>query len=167
MNDLTLAPVPACAVAEPAEYLSFRLGDEEYGIGILQVQEIRSYEPPAALPHPSSVLRGVIDLRGVITPLLDLRLAFGQAAPCTALTGVIVLNLDGRAVGVVVDSVSDVLELGPEHIRPAPRLRAPGFDASFVTGIASVKQRMLILMDLARLLANPALGLAGVLPAAA
>ncbi|MBI3347514.1 MAG: chemotaxis protein CheW [Burkholderiales bacterium] len=169
MDDLTLAsaPAPASAVAEPAEYLSFRLGDEEYGIGILQVQEIRSYEAPTAIANAPAVMRGVIDLRGVITPILDLRLAFGQAAPCTAQTGVIVLNLGGRVAGVVVDSVSDVLELGPQHIRPAPRLRAPGFDTSFVTGIASVQQRMLILMDIARLLDNPALGLAGALPASA
>lgn len=166
MNDLPLAPAPApaSAMAEPAEYLSFRLGDEEYGIGILQVQEIRSYEEPTKIANAPAVLRGVIDLRGVITPIVDLRLAFNQAAPCTGMTGVIVLNLGGRVVGIVVDAVSDVVELGPADIRPAPRLSAPGFDASFVTGIATLPQRLLILMDIARLLDNPALGLAGMLP---
>lgn len=160
MNDLTMAPPQAPETAAPAEYLSFRLGDEEYGIAIRQVQEIRSYEAPTAMAGAPAALRGVLDLRGVVTPIVDLRLAFGQAAPCTPTTGVIVLNLDGRVVGVVVDAVSDVLELGPQHIRPAPRLSAPGFDTSFVTGIASVQQRMLILMDIERLLDNPALGLA-------
>lgn len=166
MNELTVAPAPApaAALAAPAEYLSFRLGDEEYGIGILQVQEIRSYEEPVGLPNAPDVLRGVLDLRGVVTPVVDLRLAFGQAAPITALTGVIVLNLGTRVVGVVVDAVSDVLELGPEHIRPAPRLHSPGFDTSFITGIATLRERMLILMDIARLLDNPALGLADALP---
>ena len=168
MNELTVAPAPApaAALAEPAEYLSFRLGDEEYGIGIRQVQEIRSYEEPTGIPNAPAALRGMLDLRGVITPIVDLRLAFSQAAPCTPLTGVIVLNLGTRVVGVVVDSVSDVLELTPEHIRPAPRLRAPGFDTSFVTGIATVQQRMLILMDIERLLDNPALGLSSTLPSA-
>lgn len=160
MSDLTLAPEPAPALAEPAEYLSFRLGDEEYGIGIRQVQEIRSWEAPVGIPNAPAALRGMLDLRGVITPIVDLRLAFGQAAPCTPLTGVIVLNLAGRVVGVVVDSVSDVLRLTAAHIRPAPRLRSPGFDTGFVTGIATVQQRMLILMDIGRLLDNPALGLA-------
>jgi purine-binding chemotaxis protein CheW len=169
MNELTVAPAlaPAAALAEPAEYLSFRLGDEEYGIGILQVQEIRSYEPPVGIANTPAVLRGVIDLRGVITPVVDLRLAFGQSAPCLPTTGVIVLNLGARVVGVVVDSVSDVLELGPQHIHPAPQLRSPGFDTRFITGIATVRQRMLILVDIERLLDNPALGLASTLPATA
>ncbi|MFG6485153.1 chemotaxis protein CheW [Roseateles sp. BYS78W] len=167
MNELTVATEPTAALAEPAEYLSFRLGDEEYGIGILQVQEIRSYEEPTKIANAPAVLRGVIDLRGVITPIVDLRLAFNQPAPCTGLTGVIVLNLGGRVVGIVVDAVSDVVELGAEQIRPAPRLSAPGFDTSFVTGIATLQQRLLILMDIARLLDNPALGLAGAMPSAA
>jgi len=159
MNDLTLVQAPAPQTAAPAEYLSFRLGDEEYGIAIRQVQEIRSWEEPATIAGAPAAMRGVLDLRGVVTPIVDLRLAFGQSTSCTPTTGVIVLNFGIRVVGVVVDSVSDVLELTSEHIRPAPRLHAPGFDTSFVTGIASVQQRLLILLDIARLLANPALGL--------
>ena len=164
MNDVTVAAAPATVADAPAEYLSFRLGDEEYGIGILKVQEIRSYEPPVGIANTPAVLRGVIDLRGVITPIVDLRLAFGQSAPCTPLTGVIVLNLGTRAVGIVVDSVSDVLQLAPQHICPAPQLRSPGFDTGFITGIATVQQRMLILLDIERLLGNPAFGLAGAQP---
>lgn len=159
MNDLTVAPAPASTLAVTTEYLSFRLGDEEYGIVIRQVQEIRSYEPPTAIAGAPAALRGVLNLRGAVVPVVDLRLAFGQSAPCTPETGLVVLHLDTRVVGVVVDAVSDVLELGPAHIRPAPRLRSPGFDTSFVTGIASVQQRLLILMDIERLLGNPALGL--------
>lgn len=160
MTALRMAPPPAPGAALSAEYLSFRLGDEEYAIVVGQVQEIRSYETPSALANTPAALLGVLDLRGIICPIVDLRLAFGQAAPCTALTSVIVLKLGTQTVGVVVDAVSDVVDLGPANIRPAPRLRAPGFDTSFVTGIGCVEDRLLILMDIQRLLTNPALGLA-------
>ena len=162
---LALAPASA---AMPAEYLSFRLGAEEYGIDILKVQEIRSYEVPTGIPNAPAVLRGVIDLRGTITPIVDLRLALGEPqAACTPLTVTIVLNLGTRVVGVVVDSVSDVLELGPQDIRPAPHLRTSGFDTRCITGIGTAEQRMLILLDIERLLDNPVLGLAGPLRCAA
>lgn len=164
MNGIAVAPLatqtPAVAPARPGEYLSFRLGDDEYAISIREVQEIRSYEAPVGVPNAPAALRGMLDLRGVITPIVDLRVAFNQAAPCNSMTGVIVLKLGKRAVGVVVDSVSDVLQLDAAQILEAPRLGNPLFDTSFVTGIGTVQQRMLILMDLARLLANPALGLA-------
>ena len=162
MNELTVAPAPAlaAALAEPAEYLSFRLGDEEYGIGIRQVQEIRSYEEPTGIPNAPAALRGMLDLRGVITPIVDLRLAFGQMdAACTPLTVIIVLNLGARVIGVVVDSVSDVIDLGADDIRPAPRLRTVGLDTRCITGIGTVAERMLILLDIERLMETPALGL--------
>ncbi|WP_457425956.1 chemotaxis protein CheW [Roseateles sp. P5_E7] len=168
MHALTLAAAAVPSAAAPTEYLSFRLGAEAYGIDILKVQEIRSYEAPMGIPNAPAVLRGVIDLRGVIAPILDLRLAFGQAeAACTPLTVIIVLNLGARVVGVVVDSVSDVIELGPQDIRPVPQLRTAGFDTSCITGIGSLQERMLILLDIERLLDTPALGLASALRHAA
>eukprot|EP01031_Cornospumella_fuschlensis_P043079 gene43079-52648_t len=131
----------------------------EYGISILQVQEIRSYEPPTAIANAPAVLRGVIDLRGVITPIVDLRLAFGQAAPCTAQTGVIVLNLGGRVAGIVVDAVSDVLEIPTEQVRPAPEISS-AVDSSCILGLGQIGERMLILLDIEKLMSDPGMGLA-------
>lgn len=160
MQALALTPPPSVPAAKPGEYLSFRLGADEYAIGIRQVQEIRSYEAPVGVPNAPAALRGMLDLRGVITPIVDLRVAFNQEAPCTPQTGVIVLTVHDRAIGIVVDAVCDVLQLEAAHILPAPRLGGAGFDTHFVIGIGTVQQRMLILMDLPRLLDNPAMGLA-------
>ena len=154
---------PPPAAAGTGEYLTFRLGDEEYGIDILRVQEIRSYEQPTRIANAPSFLKGVVNLRGVIVPIVDLRLKLGCAsAEVNQFTVVIVLNVRGRVVGAVVDSVSDVLELGAEQIRPAPQL-ASHVDASFITGIGSVAsdqgERMLILMDIEGLMTHPDMGL--------
>ena len=101
--------------------LTFRLGSEEYGIDILRVQEIRGYEAPTRVAHSPAFVKGVVNLRGVIVPIVDLRLRFGMHdATYDALTVVIVLNVAHRVVGIVVDSVSDVVELGAEHVRNAP-----------------------------------------------
>jgi purine-binding chemotaxis protein CheW len=145
--------------AAHGEYLTFRLGAEEYGIDILRVQEIRSYEPPTRIANAPSFLKGVVNLRGVIVPIVDLRLKLGcDSAEYNHFTVVIVLNVRGRVVGAVVDSVSDVLELGGEAIRPAPQLNA-NIDAGFITGIGSVGERMLILMDIEALMGSSDMGL--------
>ena len=121
------------------EYLSFRLGAEEYGIDILKVQEIRSYEAPTRIANAPAFLRGVINLRGVIVPIVDLRVRLGCSdAQYNHFTVVIVLNVKGRVVGAVVDSVSDVLELPAEAIRPAPPMASHGADNGYLTGIGSV-----------------------------
>jgi purine-binding chemotaxis protein CheW len=141
------------------EYLTFRLGSEEYGIEILKVQEIRSYEVPTRIANSPSFFKGVVNLRGVIVPIVDLRLRFGcNSAEYNDFTVVIVLNIRGRVVGAVVDSVSDVLELPAETVRPAPEIDA-AVDTSHITGITSVGERMLILMDIDALMANPDMGL--------
>ena len=141
------------------EFLSFRLGGEEYGIGILKVQEIRSYEPPTRIANSASFFKGVVNLRGVIVPIVDLRLKFGcESAEYNDFTVVIVLNIRGRVVGAVVDSVSDVLELPAEAVRPAPEIDA-AVDTSHITGIANVAERMLILMDIDALMSSPDMGL--------
>ena len=107
--------------ARAGEYLTFRLGGEEYGIDILRVQEIRSYEQPTRIANAPGYIKGVVNLRGVIVPIVDLRVRLGCAqAEYNHFTVVIVLNVKGRVVGAVVDSVSDVLELPAEAIRPAP-----------------------------------------------
>jgi len=148
--------------ARAGEYLTFKLGDEEYGIDILRVQEIRSYEQPTRIANAPAYLKGVINLRGVIVPIVDLRVRLGCAqAEYTAFTVVIVLNLGARVVGAVVDSVSDVLELPAAAIRPAPPMAGHGADHGYLTGIGSVGERMLILMDIEALLSGPDMGLPG------
>ncbi len=141
------------------EFLTFRLGHEEYGIEILKVQEIRSYEPPTRIANSASFFKGVVNLRGVIVPIVDLRLKFGcDSADYNTTTVVIVLNIRGRVVGAVVDSVSDVLELPHDAVKPAPEIDA-SVDTSYITGIANVAERMLILMDIEALMSSPDMGL--------
>jgi purine-binding chemotaxis protein CheW len=141
------------------EYLTFRLGAEEYGIDILKVQEIRSYEPPTRIANAPAFIKGVVNLRGVIVPIVDLRLKLGcDSAEYNGFTVVIVLNVRGRVVGAVVDSVSDVLELAGDAIKPAPEM-STAVDTSFITGIGSVNDRMLILMDIEGLMSSADMGL--------
>jgi purine-binding chemotaxis protein CheW len=145
------------------EFLTFRLGAEEYGIDILRVQEIRSYEQPTRIANAPSFIKGVVNLRGVIVPIVDLRMKLGcDSAEYNTFTVVIVLNVKGRVVGAVVDSVSDVLELSRETIKPAPEMSS-AVDAGFITGIGAVKngdtERMLILMDIESLMASAEMGL--------
>jgi len=145
--------------AAAGEYLSFKLGAEEYGMAILKVQEIRSYEPPTRIANAPAFLKGVVNLRGVIVPIVDLRLKLGcDTAEYNHFTVVIVLNVRGRVVGAVVDSVSDVLELAGETIRPAPAMNST-IDTGFITGIGSVADRMLILMDIEGLMSSSDMGL--------
>ena len=143
------------------EYLTFRLGNEEYGIDILKVQEIRSYEAPTRIANAASCFKGVVNLRGVIVPIVDLRLKFGcVSAEYNSFTVVIVLNINGRVVGAVVDSVSDVLELPGEAVRPTPDMDA-SVDTHYITGIASLQERMLILLDIEALMGSSDMGLTG------
>ena len=145
--------------ARAGEYLTFKLGGEEYGIDILRVQEIRSYEQPTRIANAPGYLKGVVNLRGVIVPIVDLRLKLGcERADYNGFTVVIVLNVKGRVVGAVVDSVSDVLALDAETIKPAPEMSS-AVDTSFITGIGSVADRMLILMDIEGLMASEEMGL--------
>ena len=141
------------------EFLTFRLGAEEYGIDILKVQEIRSYEQPTRIANAPSFIKGVVNLRGVIVPIVDLRLKLGcETAEYNGFTVVIVLNVKGRVVGTVVDSVSDVLALDKDTIKSAPEMNS-AVDTSFITGIGSVADRMLILMDIEGLMASEEMGL--------
>ncbi len=141
------------------EFLTFRLGAEEYGIDILKVQEIRSYEQPTRIANAPAFVKGVVNLRGVIVPIVDLRLKLGcDSADYNDFTVVIVLNVQGRVVGAVVDSVSDVLELAPGSIKPAPEMNS-AVDTSFITGISSTQERMLILMDIEALMSSADMGL--------
>ncbi|HQY75703.1 MAG TPA: chemotaxis protein CheW [Rhodoferax sp.] len=141
------------------EYLTFRLDQEEYGIDILKVQEIRGYEPPTRVANAPDFLKGVVNLRGTIVPIVDMRLKFNcEKAEYNAFTVVIILNLRSRIVGIVVDSVSDVMELPPESIKPAPDIDSV-IDSGSVVGLGSLGDRMLILVDIERLMSAPDMGL--------
>jgi purine-binding chemotaxis protein CheW len=141
------------AEAQSREFLTFRLGAESYGIEILKVQEIRGYETPTAIANAPAFIKGVINLRGVIVPVLDLRIKFKlPQANYDEFTVVIILNVAGRVVGVVVDAVSDVLTLAVESIRPTPEFASATFDTKYITGLATVDDRMLILLDIERLM---------------
>ena len=141
------------------EFLTFRLGSEEYGIDILRVQEIRSYERPTRLAQSPDYIKGVIDLRGRIVPILDLRLKLQcPDANYTDFTVVIILNVGGTVLGAVVDAVADVVALPADAIKPAPQFQGQ-VDSSFVRGIATVGERMLIVVDIESLLSSSEMGL--------
>ena len=146
------------------EFLTFKLGAEEYGIDILRVQEIRSYEQPTRIANAPPFIKGVVNLRGTIVPIVDLRVKLGcERVEYDSFTVVIVLNVRGRVVGAVVDSVSDVLQLNADSVKPAPQLSAGNIDTSYITGIGSTagegKDRMLILVDIEALMSSADMGL--------
>lgn len=142
------------------EYLTFRLDKEEYGIDILKVQEIRGYEPPTRIANAPPFIKGVVNLRGTIVPIVDMRLKFNCSnAEYDSFTVVIILNLRQRIVGIVVDSVSDVMGLVPEQLRTAPDIESV-IDAEAVIGLGSLGERMLILLDIEKLMSGVDMGLA-------
>ena len=142
----------AQVVADGGQFLTLRLGSEEYAIDILRVQEIRSYEEPTRMVNAPAFIKGVINLRGTIVPIVDLRIKFqvGEAA-YTPITVVIILNIGQRIVGVVVDGVSDVITMPASQIRPAPEFSA-AVDTRYIVGLATLDERMLIVIDISRLM---------------
>jgi len=154
--------VGEAAGAIAREYLTFRLSQEEYGIDILKVQEIRGYESPTRIANAPPFIKGVVNLRGTIVPIVDMRLKFNCAqAEYNSFTVVIILALRSRVVGIVVDSVSDVLELPPENVKPAPDIDS-SVDSACILGLGSVNDRMLILLDIERLMAGADMGLVSI-----
>jgi purine-binding chemotaxis protein CheW len=144
--------------ADTQQFLTFRLAGEEYGVGILSVQEIRGWSAVTAIPHSPAWLLGVINLRGQVVPVIDLRVKFNYAkAEYNEFTVVIILNLKDRVVGIVVDGVSDVITLAHEQIKPAPSLGS-NTDTSHIIGFGTLDERMRILMDVEKLMASADLG---------
>ncbi len=140
-------------LVKAVEMLTFSLGTEEYAIDILKVQEIRGYEAVTKIANTPAFIKGVINLRGVIVPIVDLRIKFdlGDVA-YNEFTVVIILNIGKRVVGAVVDGVSDVVSLKEEDIHPAPEFGA--LDTQYLTGLATVNDQMLILVDIERLMSS-------------
>lgn len=142
------------ASAGAREYLTFRLDAEEYGIDILKVQEIRGYEPPTRIANAPNFIKGVVNLRGTIVPIVDMRLKFNcSKSEYDSFTVVIILNLHNRIVGIVVDSVSDVMELPPESLKAAPDVDSV-IQSDAVLGLGSLGDRMLILLDIEKLMSG-------------
>ncbi len=146
--------IGATVTAGAREYLTFRLDQEEYGIDILKVQEIRGYEPPTRIANAPNFIKGVVNLRGTIVPIVDMRLKFNcSKVEYDAFTVVIILNLHHRIVGIVVDSVSDVMELPAESVKAAPDVDSV-IDGDAVLGLGSLEDRMLILLDIEKLMSG-------------
>lgn len=144
----------ASAPSGTKEYLTFNLGGEEYGLDILKVQEIRGYDAVTRIANTPEFMKGVINLRGVIVPIVDMRIKFNLGTvEYGEFTVVIILNILNRVVGIVVDGVSDVVALLPEQIRPAPELSS-SMDTSYIAGLANSDERLLILVDIEKLLSS-------------
>ena len=136
----------------PGEYLGFPRGDEHSALYILKVQEIRGYDAVTRVPDTPDYIRGVVNLRGAIVPVLDLRMKLGlKEARYDAFTVMIVLNFEGRTAGIVVDAVSDVVQLGADQIRATPELGA-AIDTRFISAIGTTDEQMVILLDIESLI---------------
>jgi len=147
------------SATQALEFLAFKLGQEEYGIDIQKVQELRGYDTVTRIANAPAHIKGVINLRGIIVPIIDMRIKFNLDAPSyDEFTVVIMLNMSNRVMGMVVDSVSDVITLTPEQIRPAPEMGA-ALDTEYLIGLGTLDQRMLILVDIARLMSSADMGL--------
>ncbi len=149
----------ATPTAASGQYLTLRLGQEEYAIDILRVQEIRSYEEPTRMVNAPAFIKGVVNLRGVIVPIVDLRMKLDlDKVEYNEFTVVIILNVRGTVIGAVVDSVSDVVTLTADAIKPAPQFDTT-LDTRFITGLANVGERMLIVMNMEALMSNSEMGM--------
>ena len=147
------------AEAAGQEFLAFTLGKEEYGLDILKVQEIRGYETVTRVANAPEFVKGVVNLRGTIVPIVDMRIKFKLGEPTyDQFTVVIILNIAGRVVGMVVDSVSDVITLTPEQVKPAPDMGS-AMSSNYLIGLGTLDERMLILIDIDRLMSSADMGL--------
>jgi purine-binding chemotaxis protein CheW len=140
------------------EALAFKLGNEEYGIKILKVQEIRGYEAVTRIASAPDHVKGVVNLRGTIVPIVDMRIKFKLGEPTyDQFTVVIILNIQDRVVGMVVDAVSDVISLTAEQIKPAPDMGG-ALNTDYLVGLGTVDERMIILVDIDRLMSSEEMG---------
>ncbi len=141
-------------MAAGRELLTFTLGKEEYGIDILKVQEIRGYDAVTTIANAPEFIKGVINLRGIIVPIVDMRIKFKLGkVDYNQFTVVIILNVANRVVGIVVDGVSDVIALTPDQIKPSPEFSTT-LDTQYITGLGTVDDRMIIVVDIEKLLSS-------------
>jgi len=143
------------------QYLTFMVGNEEYAMDILKVQEIKAFTPPTAVPNTPSYIKGVMNLRGTVIPILDLRLKFKQVDPqYTKFTVIVVANLRNKVIGLVVDAVSDVLEIRDQDVEPPPDLVSDA-QTAFITGMTAISDRLVMLMDVDQVINPEALPMVG------
>ncbi len=141
------------------EFLAFTLGNEEYGVDIQKVQELRGYDAVTRIANAPEFIKGVVNLRGIIVPIIDMRIKFNLGTPVyDQFTVVIILNIGGRIMGMVVDSVSDVITLTNEQLKPAPQMGSVVAD-DYLLGLGTVEERMLILLDIDKLMSSTEMGL--------
>jgi purine-binding chemotaxis protein CheW len=146
-------------IVSSGEFLTFTLGHEEYGIDILKVQEIRGYEDPTRIANTPAFIKGVINLRGVIVPIVDLRIKFNLGNPSyDQFTVVIILNIGKRVVGIVVDGVSDVIQLSSANLRPSPEFGST-LDTRYILGLGTIDDRMIIVVDIEQLMSSQEMAL--------
>jgi purine-binding chemotaxis protein CheW len=151
--------VDSSGVPASGEYLTFTLGKEEYGIDILKVQEIRGYEAVTRIANAPAFIKGVINLRGVIVPIVDLRIKFNLGEPSyDQFTVVIILNIGKRVMGIVVDGVSDVIQLNSDNLHPAPEFGSV-LDTRYILGLGTVDERMIIMVDIEQLMSSQEMAL--------
>ena len=158
-KQLQQTQIHAAAGTARLEVVTFKLGEEEYGIDIQKVQELRGYDAVTRIANAPDYIKGVVNLRGIIVPIIDMRIKFKLGDPTyDQFTVVIVLNIGGRVVGMVVDSVSDVITLTAEQIKPAPEMGSV-LDADYLIGLGTLDERMLILVDIDKLMSSDEMGL--------
>ena len=144
----------ARAAAATSEYISFAVGDEQYGVNIMAVREIKDWSVITQLPNQPAYMRGVLNLRGVIVPIIDLRCRFGHGpTDATPMHVIIVIQIDGETVGLLADRVLDIIAVDPSQIQPIPKV---SHDArtGFLSGLVAVEKTMIALIDLKSLLTS-------------
>src|SRR5689334_16291979 len=170
MTNQVAAQIDAAA-AGSNQMLTFTLGEETYGVDILRVQEIRGWAPVTRIPQAPTHVLGVLNLRGSIVPIIDLRTRFQlERAEYTALTVIIVMSVESSAgrrdIGMVVDGVSDVIDVDSTKVKPAPDLGVQS-TTDFIRGLAPVGDHMVMLLDMDKLVGNDVSASAGMSEAVA
>ena len=151
MNNLAQGTqqLTAAAAENPRQFITFTLAAQEYGVDIMRVREIKGWTETTALPQAPSYVRGVINLRGIIVPILDLRARFGMGATVPTSTHVVIIVItDTRTTGLLVDAVSDIITVEPSTIRPVPRMDDTPPEDSFLDGLVALEDRMVTLVSL-------------------
>lgn len=155
----TISGRSASFLGTSLECLAFTLGQEEYGIDIQKVQELRGYDTVTQIANSPNYIKGVVNLRGVIVPIIDMRIKFNIGTPAyDQFTVVVILNITGRTIGMVVDSVSDVITLTAAQVKPAPEMGG-ALDTGYLIGLGALEERMLILVDIDKLMSSGEMGL--------
>jgi purine-binding chemotaxis protein CheW len=163
MEELATTEKPKSMV-NASQFLTFSLGEEEYGIELLKVQEIKGYSAITPIPNSPAHIKGVMNLRGAVIPIVDLRIRFGmEAVNYTKFHVIIVINVGTKVMGLLVDAVSDVLTVAPDDIRPAPDFGTHA-DTRFISGMASAGDKVAVLLELETLLREADLAVTGDVP---